>query len=161
MELRLDANRGVWERFNIMLLSNSIILLGVVTALTAPQPIAVAGLLLSLFGVLNNWLWLTRIRRARHQVTQYGDAFVRLERCLPGVTTFADARAENRKRRNTAWSTWLKSTWVDKIGATELTVLPLVAIYVYLALAALDQLGMWSLRSIVADLQRLLTFLAG
>jgi hypothetical protein len=84
VELRLEASRGVFERFNILLLSNSIILLGVVSALAATRPLFDVSAYLSMFGIVVCWVWLKRIRGARQRITDYGDAIEALERCLPG-----------------------------------------------------------------------------
>jgi hypothetical protein len=145
VELRLEVSRGVWQRFNIMLLTNSIILLGVVTALTSSQPLPVVGLLLNFFGIIVCWVWLTRIRDTRPRFEDYDHALECLESCLPGVTTFASTRANRVRRTETPLSTWLKKTWVDSIGAVELTVFPLTFIYVYLTLWTLDQINIRSL----------------
>jgi hypothetical protein len=152
VQLRLDANRAVFDRFNIMLLTNSIILVGQVQALGATPPLLVPVFLLSLFGALVSWVWLLRIRRGRHAISGYSDAVEHLERCMGGVTTFRTGRARARVRRESVLSRWLKNTPVDKIGAAELTIVPLTVIYGYLALLALDRLGLWSLANVAEGL---------
>lgn len=136
IELRMEASRGVWQRFNIMLLTNSIVLLGIVSALTPSDPLAGAALLLSLFGAFVSWLWLLRIRRARRRIIAYRDAILALEPCLPGITTFAQVQA-TRDAERSHLTRKLEDTWIEKIGAAELTVIPLTIIYGYLAWLAL------------------------
>ncbi len=136
VELRLEASRGVFERLNIMLLTNSIILLGVVSALTAPRPLHLAGLLLCAFGILASGVWLVRIRDARKRVSEYGAVIASLERCLPGITTFTRTQAAHRKRREWWLSRRLETSKIEQIGAAEWTIIPLVLLYLYLASVA-------------------------
>ena len=152
VQLRQDASRGVFERFNIMLLTNSIILLGVVATLTSDEALPVPGVFLSLFGILVSWLWLIRIRQSRHAISEYDDKASYLEGCLTGITTFADVRAAKQGRRERGLARWLKPTRLDKIGAAELTTIPLTIIYGYLALKALDQLEIWPVAPVAESL---------
>jgi hypothetical protein len=138
VELRLEASRGVFGRLNILLLSNSIILLAVVATLTAEHPLFDLAAYLSLFGLLICWVWLLRIRGARQRITDYGNIIIELEQCLD-VKIYDPVQADHEKRREWWLSKKLKNTWIKKVGAAEYTIVPLIILYFYLAVVALKQ----------------------
>lgn len=138
VELRLEASRGVFGRLNILLLSNSIILLAVVATLTVEQPLFDLAAYLSLFGLLVCGVWLVRIRDARQRIIDYGNVIIKLENCLD-VKIFDPIQADHEKRREWWLSQKLKHTKIGKIGAAEYTIVPLMILYLYLAVVALKR----------------------
>ncbi len=138
VELRLEASRGVFGRLNTLLLSNSIILLAVVATLTVEHPLFDLAAYLSLVGLLVCGGWLVRIRDARQRITDYGNVIIQLEHCLD-VKIYDPVQAEHEKHREWWLSEILKQTRIEKIGAAEYTIVPLMILYLYLAAVGLKQ----------------------
>jgi hypothetical protein len=71
---------SLWQRVNMSILSNAILVLAIVTALTGSYPIRVVAIALSVLGLIQNFVWSVMTYQYRRFTIEYEQEVDRLER---------------------------------------------------------------------------------
>lgn len=93
VQLWVYAGQVIWERFNAMLVANSIVLLAIVYCLTGSHRLDVAGVGLSAAGLVLCVLWYPTMRRSYDYQRYYAASATEQELRLGGVATAERGRA--------------------------------------------------------------------
>lgn len=93
IDLWVFAGQVIWDRFNAMLVANSIVLLAIVYSLTGSRQLDFASVGLSLAGIFLCGLWYPTMRRSYDFQRYYSACATEQEQRLRGVATASRGRA--------------------------------------------------------------------